>query len=153
MVQPVKMFAIGNRPTKKAGGYKDREGDLIDAARWESLRSDESYSILGNFENEKVKIRAEWVGKPHDPKVMEEYWEIYSLEVWNWYEDKWVLDTSSRYYYSETQMMAQYRAFLKRYTECHDDEEGNFVEVGNKLVPPDPNKAAGAEENTFIGSW
>lgn len=153
MVQPVKMFAIGNRPTKKAGGYKDREGDLIDAARWESLLSDESYSILGNFENEKVKIRAEWVGKPHDPKVMEEYWEIYSLEVWNWYEDKWVLDTSSRYYYSETQMMAQYRAFLKRYTECHDDEEGNFVEVGNKLAPPDPNKAAGAEENTFIGSW
>lgn len=153
MVQPVKMFVIGNRPTKKAGGYKDREGDLIDAARWESLRSDESYSILGNFENEKVKIRAEWVGKPHDPKVMEEYWEIYSLEVWNWYEDKWVLDTSSRYYYSETQMMAQYRAFLKCYTECHDDEEGNFVEVGNKLVPPDPNKAAGAEENTFIGSW
>lgn len=153
MVQPVKMFAIGNRPTKKAGGYKDREGDLIDAARWESLLSDESYSILGNFENEKVKIRAEWVGKPHDPKVMEEYWEIYSLEVWNWYEDKWVLDTSSRYYYSETQMMAQYRAFLKRYTECHDDEEGNFVEVGNKLVPSDPNKAAGAEENTFIGSW
>lgn len=153
MVQPIKNYAVGGLPPQKSRYYKDREGDLIDAARWESLRSDESYSILGNFENEKVKIRAEWVGKPHDPKVMEEYWEIYSLEVWNWYEGKWVLDTSSRYYFSEAQMMAQYRAFLKRYTECHDDEEGNFVEVGNKLTPPDPNKAAGAEENTFIGSW
>lgn len=133
--------------------YKDRYGDLIDRAEWERLQSDTSYSILGDFENEKVKIKAKWLGVPYDSKVMEEYWEIYSLEVWNWYEGKWVLDTSSRRYYDEKQMMAQYRAFLKRYTECHDDDEGNFVEVGNKLVPPDPNKASGAEENTFIGSW
>ena len=154
MVRPVKNYATAERPVRESKKrYKDREGNLIDNAQWELLRSDQAYSILGNFENEKVKIRAEWIGKPRDPKVMEEYWEIYELSVWNRHEGKWIVDPSSRHYSDEAQMMAKYRSFLKRYTECHYDDEGDFVEVGNKLVPSDPNKAGGAEENTFIGSW
>lgn len=153
MVVPVKSFSTATPPKRRLLKRKDRAGDLIDNAQWELLRSDQAYSILGNFENEKVKIIAEWTGIPRDSNVMEEYWEIYELSVWNWHEGKWVVDPSSRHYYDAAQMMAKYRSFLKRYTECHDDDEGNFVEVGNKLVPPDPNKASGVEENAFIGSW
>lgn len=154
MVRPVKNYATREMPPQGSWQYKDRDGELIATKQeWLALRSNDGYAILGNFENDKVRIRAEWTGEPRDRRVMNEYWEIYDLSVWNWYEGHWVLDPSSRAYYDEKQMMAQYRAFLKRYTECHDDDEGNFVEVGNKLEPPDPNKASGAEENTFIGSW
>lgn len=141
-------------PTKASkSNYLDRHGGKITREEWLKLREDPDYCTLGQFQNEKVLVRAVWHGYPRDHRVMEEYWEIFQLEIYNRLENKWVIDPGSRFYWDEQQMMAAYRVFLKRYTDCHDDDEGNFVEVGNELAPPDPNKASGAEENTFIGSW
>ena len=149
MVRPVKDYAKAKRPAR----YKGRENEELTKEQWEAHLSDPEYAVLLDFENDLVKVRVEWTGQTSDKNCPFDWWDIYRVDIFTKVGDKWVRDPASKRDHNGNSALHSARQFLANYTDCEFDSGGGFHEVGNKLAPPDPNTASGADTNSFIGSW
>lgn len=59
--------------------YINRKGETIDKEEWDKLRADESYYIVHRFDNDKVKLIIEWIGRLDDRQVESLYEDMYPL--------------------------------------------------------------------------
>jgi hypothetical protein len=73
-------------------------------------------------------------------------------------ESNYVIDTdATRDYRTLDEAKKAYANFLVRYSASHFDEKtGDFIEVGNKVAPPDPDVPVLEEDSPLkdeVGSW
>lgn len=130
--------------------YLNRDGLRIDKAKWTELQKDDSYRVIREFDNGKVRVRLVWEGrvdKAH-AQSFRDTWPIFSMGVWNYRADgSMVIDpvkNGETYSHIEEAVRA-YEEFLIDWTDCEEGDDGRLIEVDNLLTPPpppDPNKPA-----------
>lgn len=146
-----------------ANKHIDREGMPITQTRWHDLAKDESYVKVRRFDNGKVFAELLWYGAIPEKdvrNVLPEFYKVYSLIVKNYREDgSLVYDPASgETYPDEKSAIAGYEEFIFKHGECVIDN-GELVEVNNKLAPPPPpNLDAPAEKpieglTDDFGAW
>ena len=144
--------------------YLDRDGAIINKAKWEELRKDESYCTVKAYDNGVVQVKAMWVGRAlHAENTMPEYWPIFILLVKNYNaEGNLVVDPvdSDKTFPTMAAVADSFTKFLTHWTQSTVSEAGELVEVGNTLepiappVPPDPNRPATVSEDVGDeGAW
>lgn len=144
--------------------YHDREGSKISQAEWKTKRQDSDYSQLKAFDDGRVRVHLEWVGRVRD--AMNSYsdsWPIFLLHVGN-YDASGVLRADpiedNKTFGDEASALKHYTEFLTRWTESHTVKnettgEEELVEEGNTLAPPvpdDPNLPTTETDDSF-GAW
>ncbi|NTX17906.1 hypothetical protein [Burkholderia cepacia] len=158
-----------------ATAYMRRDRLPITAADWKNLRSNREYTIVREFENERISVTAEWSGAiKNGTSIPKQHWKPFVLSVAN------IITTdgegrplekplrtpdpiASREFRSEQEVIDAYEDILVRYAGCEwlpsSDGQGGrqFVERGNLLVPPPPDAVdvRGMEEEVadIAGSW
>ncbi|WP_175716191.1 hypothetical protein [Burkholderia anthina] len=142
---------------------------------WKKLRQDREYTIVREFENERINVTAEWCGAIRNGLgIPEKHWKPFMLSVVNIVTtdgegrplEKPVrtLDpTASREFRTEQELIDAYEDILVRYAGCEwlpsSDGQGGrqFIERGNTLVPPPPDavdvRGMDEEAADVAGNW
>ncbi|WP_155753730.1 hypothetical protein [Burkholderia anthina] len=158
-----------------ATAYMRRDRLPITAADWKNLRSNREYTIVREFENERISVTAEWCGAvKNGMNIPKQHWKPFMLSVTNIVTtdgegrqlDKPIRTpdpTASREFRSEQELIDAYEDILVRYAGCEwlpsSDGQGGrqFVERGNLLVPPPPDavdvRGMDEEAADVAGSW
>jgi len=139
--------------------FVDQNGVRITPTEWEEKRANDDYRFIRRFEDDKVRVTVEWIGKVPKSSLQSfrEYWPVFEMRVENGTPNGWRLDPADgeqMFGYLDDAVKA-YEEFLVRWTECEQDDEGKLIEVGNKLTPPDPNipTTAATELDPEVGAW
>ena len=120
--------------------YFDRDGNKISPDAWKGLRTDDSYRIIRNYDNGKVRVRLVWTGVVLNPSVFRDCYEVFHLFVDNYDETGTPRSDpveNGRTFAYEKDGIKAYEDFLERWTNSHRDDDG-FVEEDNILTPPPP---------------
>lgn len=108
-----------------------------------------------DFANDRMTIKVIFNGKLDDG---ENYFPrnrpLFTAHVHNWTGKSWVSDAVEHEKTFPNEKMAHkwYQEFLMDWSDSYYDDEGEFVEVGNKLTPPkpaDPNKPMSRIESAW----
>lgn len=70
--------------------YINRKGEIIDHETWEAHRADESYFYVHRFDNDKVSLTIEWIGRLDDRQVenlFEESYPLFRVSLYNYGAD------------------------------------------------------------------
>ncbi|MCG5512802.1 hypothetical protein [Ectothiorhodospira shaposhnikovii] len=153
--------------------YYTKDRARITKEIWLKLRFDKKYSTIKEFENEKIRVVAEWYGAIDDNQSVTIGFgaPLFRVVVMNATDIgagiQWVEDHSlSKGFEIEKEAIAHYESVVAKWTESYLEEveldNGNVVEVlveiGNKVapeVPPDP-RSVNVEAysgNDAAGSW
>lgn len=141
--------------------YIDRVGMLITAEAWKAKQSDESYTIVRQYDNGAVRLVLKWVGRVANPaQVFSAYYKVFVLLVQNYRSDGTLVNDpvdGDKTFPDEAAAIEGYEEFLLKWTSCESDEAGEFIEQDNDLTPPpppDPNKPATvSDELGDGGAW
>ncbi|RQZ70130.1 hypothetical protein [Burkholderia sp. Bp9004] len=158
-----------------AVAYMDRRRLSLQPREWSKLRQDREYTIVREFENERINVTAEWSGViKNGMNIPKQHWKPFVLSVVNIVTTdgegrplekplRTADPTASREFRSEQELIDAYEDILVRYAGCEwlpsSDGQGGrqFVERGNLLVPPPPDAVdtRGMEEEVadIAGSW
>lgn len=130
----------------------DRAGNRLSADQYRALKADSTYSIVRQFDDDKLRICLFWDGKVVNAQnYAPSYRPLFRItcsnrklswdgELQGWAKDP-VMDGTT--YATEAEAVLAYEAFLERWTASGyevDAKTGNkvFNEAGNKLTPPPP---------------
>jgi hypothetical protein len=148
-------------------GYFDRDGNSIPLAQWKTYRQDESYALVKQFDNGKVRVILEWMGRVPNPHAsFPDTWPLFMLMVHNYASDGTLRADpvdDGKTFCNERAAVDFYTTFIAKWTESElevDLETGEevLVEVGNTLKPveppkpPDPNKPT-TDTDDEVGAW
>ncbi|WP_175918306.1 hypothetical protein [Burkholderia pyrrocinia] len=155
--------------------YMRRDRLPITAADWKNLRSDRKYTVVREFENERINVTAEWCGAiKNGTSIPQQHWKPFALFVTNIVTTngegrplekllRTTDPTASREFRSEQELIDAYEDILVRYADCEwlpsSDGQGGrqFIERGNILITPSPDAVdtRGMEEEVadIAGSW
>jgi len=137
--------------------YYDRDGAPIEKAQWVELRKDPGYVEMKVYDNGKVRVVIQWLGKVVAPDNMDaEYWPLYALEIRNRSDDSWVPDPNSGETYGRySAALGDYQDFLLCWSDSSMEDLGKgevFVEADDNLaaLPPPPDRNT-PESEVVIG--
>lgn len=141
--------------------YIGRNGMAMKQTDWKAKQMDATYKTVRTYDNAVVRVELTWSGRVVDPNNMFPlYYPVFILLVKNYKADGTLANDpvdSDKTYPDEATAIAAYEKFLKRWTECGEDDEGGFVEADNLLTPPpppDPNRpATESEDSGECGAW
>lgn len=150
--------------------YLNPDGKQISATAFASLlhAKPEAWTIR-RYENDRVRAILTTMGRVFNvDTVPPEHWMRFELAVWNIVtkdiegndlpEPKGYPDTdASGKFRTKEEAIAAYERFLAKWTECEfDSYSGEFVEEGNKFVPPSKDRPTVVESSPIaqdFGSW
>ena len=123
--------------------HYDRNGLKISASQWLELMGDPTYHIIREFDNGSVRVMLVWNGKvtPKEHSSFRDTWPLFVLYVANYKANgRLVKDPTMNgvTFAFESDAIKGYEEFLKFWTDCEVNDDGEFVEVGNELAPPPP---------------
>lgn len=126
---------------RKGTKYLDRNGVGITGEHWKKLRHDPNYRVVRRYSNGVVHVELEWLGTCDNPDTFRDYYKLFVLKVNNFNEQGQLVPDpveNGKTFGFEHEAIRAYEQFLERWTESHRDEEGEFVEMDNDLIPPPP---------------
>lgn len=139
--------------------YIDRDGNATSKEDWQRKRNDATYTVLQEYDNGVVRAKLQWVGRV-DANTFPSMWKNFVLLVSNYKADGTLVADpvdNDTYYANEAAATKGYQDFLAKWTACEIDEEGEFTEADNALVPPPPPSPdapmSQAEELGETGAW
>lgn len=127
--------------------YFDKDRVPITAQKWLELQKDESYVTRYIFDNAKVRVSIEWIGRMDardQVGLLPEFWPMFKVRVLNYVDGSLIADPveDGVTYGSESAARERVESFLTKWTECvyvvKSDGSYRFVEEGNTLAPPEP---------------
>ena len=123
--------------------YFDKGGDEISEGIYNDHIANDEYRIVNQFQNDKVKLVIEWVGKIENADAS--FPSAYPLFVAKQYDfmpnkQEWCESMEFGKVFSNIKKAnAFYEDFLLSWTESYIDlDTGEMVETGNQLAPPPP---------------
>lgn len=132
--------------------YYDKLGAPIDFESYKEKRKDPNYKFVELYDNQKVRLSIEWLGKVPQPDIMRDYWPLFQVNVHNGIPQadgsiKWAEDGQSGAKFGRVEDARKaYQEFLVEWTECEMKETKGgvmkFVEADNiheMPAPPDLN--------------
>jgi hypothetical protein len=138
---------VYNKPTV----YVTRGGSIVGASEWTRLRGNKDYIYPRRYENEKLSVVVEWIGKFTGANLApREHWKLYAVRVGNviitgdrpgTFIKKVVTDPQlTMMFGTEKDAMAYYQKILSdrgllQVTETYEGDEV-IVEVGNMIEQP-----------------
>lgn len=150
--------------------YLNPDGKQISATTFASLLgSNPDAWTIRRYENNRVRAILTVMGRIFNvDMVPQEHWMRFELAVWNIVsedfqgnplpESKAYPDTdASGKFRTREEALAAYERFLAKHTECEfDTYSGEFIEEGNKFVPPSKDRPTVVESSPIaqdFGSW
>ncbi len=134
--------------------YFDKGGDEISEGIYNDHIANDEYRIVNQFQNDKVKLVIEWVGKIADADS--KFPSAYPLFVAKQYDfmpnkNEWSEAMESGTTFSNKKKAdAFYEDFLLSWTESYIDvETGEMIETGNQLAPPPPPPPSSAPSQDY----
>jgi hypothetical protein len=145
--------------------YLDRDGKLIQPSKWKTLREDKTYCTLAEYENDRFRVVAEWVGSIADASnIPRADWKPCALEVFvvqrsdidgrELPEPVLKRDTLAceRYRTGEEAMNAAV-AFLKRYAKVSDAELEEMKPLSDAVSSKAEHIPTREEASSTQGCW
>lgn len=150
--------------------YLNPDGKEISATAYAAMfKAKPEAWALHRYENDRVKATLSAVDRIFNiATIPPEHWMRFELKVWNIVstdiegnplpEPKKYADTdASGKFRTKEEAVAAFERFLAKHTECsYDSDSGKFMEEGNKLAPPNPDKPTIIESSPIaadFGSW
>lgn len=152
--------------------YINRKGETISKDEWQELREKEDYLYVHRFDNEKVALSIEWVGRLDDRQLanlMEEYWPLYTVSLFNYGADGRPRPDPVNHgdtFATEAECKEFYEAFLIKWAGAEqrsvlDKKSGlwrdRLVVENNKYAEPGEDgtdtAAPATEANDDVGGW
>lgn len=122
--------------------YFGRDDRQIQRVEWQTLREDDKYCIVRQYDNESIAVSIEWLGAVEDADgIFRDCYKLFGMRAWNYNSvGKPTKDPveDGRTFPDEATAIAAYEKFIERWTESQRSEEGVFIEEGNNLTPPPP---------------
>lgn len=124
--------------------FFDKEAQEISQNLFNDLIADDSYRIVGQFKNKRVKLVIEWIGQVDNADTLfRTSYKLFVAKQYDWMpkEETWKESIESGTTFATLKAAeAFYEDFLLRWTKSYIDEEGEMQEVENELAPPEPPK-------------
>jgi len=144
--------------------YLDKTGLRIDKAKWTELKKDESYSVIREYDNGKVRVRLTWQGNltPQQASSFRDTWPVFCIGVWNYRADGTMVPDpviNGQTFATIDEALNTYEEFLITWADAELNDDGDLIEKDNLLAPPpppDPNKPADVEIEGLtdsFGAW
>lgn len=139
----------------------------LDAFKLEKSKTPDPY-LIREYSNGKVSLQLRHTAFLYGARdIPKDFWKMFQVEITNTRttdaegnplpEPKTIKDPDSKEFRALDDATDYYNKFLAKYTESHFDEStGELEEVGNLLVPPDPDKPTISESSEVasdFGSW
>lgn len=114
---------------------------LITQEEWTKFRANEEYRTVRKYENHKIKINIEWLGSGDSIASFRSSYALFAVKQYDMVNGEFKHAPESGKTFSKlNEAIEYYETVLFDYTNSHYDEEGEFIEEGNKAVPPKPKK-------------
>lgn len=124
--------------------FFDKDVQEISQNVFNDLIADDSYRIVNQFQNKRVKLVIEWVGKIENAdSTFRPSYKLFIAKQYDWLpsENDWKESIESGTTFATFKAADLfYQDFLLRWTDSYFDDEGEIKEVGNELTPPEPPK-------------
>lgn len=143
---------------KNRNVYLNKKLEEISHTEWVAFSKNRKYTMIAEYENPKIKLKALWVGKCSDsaiiPAAHRKPFRILVLNNTGSTDNpKWCNDPSSRKdFRTEADLMDFYNDFLITWTKSYVDEDGEFYIEDNLIAPPPPADMP-TPTTVEVGSW
>lgn len=143
--------------------YVDRTGKTINKEEYQAFKADPAYTTLRQYDNGAVRVKLLWIGRVVNPHLQFfDSFKVFGLEVMNYTSDGTLAPDpiyGDQTFSREDAALKAYETFLTKWADCLVDEDGDFMETGNKMEAPKsanpntPESLPDAPELGGIGAW
>jgi hypothetical protein len=128
-------------PALRNSKFFNREGKPIDAESWWNLTANDSYAIVRQYDNGKVRLVLRWMGEVKNAaNVWPSHRQLFKLSCHNYVGEKLVPDPGMNEltFATAANGIQKYEEFLIKWTACQRNDDGSMNEADNSLAPPPP---------------